>query len=627
MLKRVRIGGYSDVGYGIRDTWVDPAEAVPEIAPMTVGEVNTRVTELVELHERDSLDLRSPMLSPRALARSIGLSQATHQELQTHRDHVYAHETYLQATSNSFSAEYFSFRHNTRDMRRESELARAGRVVSTARAADGGADSPKTRGKDSRYKEASRVMPTWLWPVENQVKFATCTLLGAALTWWNEVCPAVKSEARKFGAVEPKKSRETSVRATLERSKSYMIWRADDHQKQTISPTGNLQRQNVAESTTLGTGERKQLWGFLAQKATNAFSTTIGPATQSGNAENRVKCTGNPVMQMSSLISAKKEEVKSGRKQLGGTYQRPGFSQKCFTEDLPDLPPDRRMFRRLTKSMTKNLSEGESVRLGREKEEIAFQINKQMSVHCPNLALPEGSEGLRGKIGTSAEWGHYAYNSRVGYLAMETLRSVNFTRNPKNLRPEQTRTIQTLEDMLRACVIDFGKGWVKHLPLAEFSYNNSYHASIKQPLMEACIWSKMPISRCCWDEVGESQLTGLDRLKELRDRKRKVDGVRSWRQSYAQGLTLERSRTVRYERAVEIHGTGDSNDFDAEPDTNWLRKRISEKRTKNQAKTDKTEHGMEKSGKAWKRQSQIKAKVKKSTKSKSNPKSQSQSRG
>ncbi|GJW28934.1 putative reverse transcriptase domain-containing protein [Tanacetum coccineum] len=41
------------------------------------------------------------------------------------------------------------------------------------------------------------------------------------------------------------------------------------------------------------------------------------------------------------------------------------------------------------------------------------------------------------------------------------------------------RTIQTLEDMLRACVIDFGKGWEKHLPLVEFSYNNSYHASIK----------------------------------------------------------------------------------------------------------------------------------------------------
>ncbi|GJV62034.1 reverse transcriptase domain-containing protein [Tanacetum coccineum] len=44
---------------------------------------------------------------------------------------------------------------------------------------------------------------------------------------------------------------------------------------------------------------------------------------------------------------------------------------------------------------------------------------------------------------------------------------------------QSERTIQTLEDMWRACVIDFGKGWDKHLPLVEFSYNNSYHASIK----------------------------------------------------------------------------------------------------------------------------------------------------
>ncbi|GJR87684.1 hypothetical protein Tco_0211695 [Tanacetum coccineum] len=49
--------GIRDVGYGIRDTWVDPAEAVPEIAPTTVGEVNTRVVELAELHERDTQDL------------------------------------------------------------------------------------------------------------------------------------------------------------------------------------------------------------------------------------------------------------------------------------------------------------------------------------------------------------------------------------------------------------------------------------------------------------------------------------------------------------------------------------------------------------------------------------------
>ncbi|GJX64865.1 putative reverse transcriptase domain-containing protein [Tanacetum coccineum] len=44
---------------------------------------------------------------------------------------------------------------------------------------------------------------------------------------------------------------------------------------------------------------------------------------------------------------------------------------------------------------------------------------------------------------------------------------------------QSERTIQTLKNMLRACVIDFGNGWVRHLPLVEFSYNNSYHASIK----------------------------------------------------------------------------------------------------------------------------------------------------
>ncbi|GJU19905.1 putative reverse transcriptase domain-containing protein [Tanacetum coccineum] len=50
---------------------------------------------------------------------------------------------------------------------------------------------------------------------------------------------------------------------------------------------------------------------------------------------------------------------------------------------------------------------------------------------------------------------------------------------------QSKRTIQTLEDMLRACAIDFGKGWVNHFPLVEFSYNNSYHASIKAAPFEA----------------------------------------------------------------------------------------------------------------------------------------------
>ncbi|GJS22020.1 putative reverse transcriptase domain-containing protein [Tanacetum coccineum] len=74
---------------------------------------------------------------------------------------------------------------------------------------------------------------------------------------------------------------------------------------------------------------------------------------------------------------------------------------------------------------------------------------------------------------------------------------------------QSERTIQTLEDMLRACVIDFGKGWVNLLPLVEFSYNNSYHASIKAAPFEALYGRKCRSPVCC-AEVGEVQLTGLE---------------------------------------------------------------------------------------------------------------------
>nr|GFA26366.1 putative reverse transcriptase domain-containing protein [Tanacetum cinerariifolium] len=82
---------------------------------------------------------------------------------------------------------------------------------------------------------------------------------------------------------------------------------------------------------------------------------------------------------------------------------------------------------------------------------------------------------------------------------------------------QSERTIQTLEDMLHACVIDFGKGWVKHLPLAEFSYNNSYHASIKAAPYEALHGRKCR-SPMCW---AESIQAAQDRQKSYVDRKRK----------------------------------------------------------------------------------------------------------
>ncbi|GJU41369.1 reverse transcriptase domain-containing protein [Tanacetum coccineum] len=82
---------------------------------------------------------------------------------------------------------------------------------------------------------------------------------------------------------------------------------------------------------------------------------------------------------------------------------------------------------------------------------------------------------------------------------------------------QSERTIQTLEDMLRACVIDFGKGWDKHLPLIEFSYNNSYHASIKAAPFEA-LYGRKCRSPVCWAKVGDVQLTGPEIIHETTEK-------------------------------------------------------------------------------------------------------------
>ncbi|GJS94968.1 putative reverse transcriptase domain-containing protein [Tanacetum coccineum] len=79
---------------------------------------------------------------------------------------------------------------------------------------------------------------------------------------------------------------------------------------------------------------------------------------------------------------------------------------------------------------------------------------------------------------------------------------------------QSERTIQTLEDMLWACVIDFGKRWDRHLPLVEFSYNNNYHASIKAAPFEA-LYEQKYRSPICWSEVRDSQLTGLELVREM----------------------------------------------------------------------------------------------------------------
>nr|GEZ11910.1 putative reverse transcriptase domain-containing protein [Tanacetum cinerariifolium] len=128
-----------------------------------------------------------------------------------------------------------------------------------------------------------------------------------------------------------------------------------------------------------------------------------------------------------------------------------------------------------------------------------------------------------------AEIATYAFKK-----AMETQLDMTTAYHPKTNGLSE-RTIQTLEDMLRACVIDFGNGWERHLLLVKFSYNNSYHASIKAAPFEA-LYGRKCRSPVCWAEVGDSQLTGPELIHETTEKivqiKRRIQDARDRQKIY-----------------------------------------------------------------------------------------------
>ena len=90
--------------------------------------------------------------------------------------------------------------------------------------------------------------------------------------------------------------------------------------------------------------------------------------------------------------------------------------------------------------------------------------------------------------------------------AMGTQLSMSTAFHPQT-NGQSERTIQILEDMLRARVLDLKGSWEEHLPLVEFAYNNSYQASIQMAPYEA-LYGRPCRSPICWTEVGKSSITG-----------------------------------------------------------------------------------------------------------------------
>jgi len=101
---------------------------------------------------------------------------------------------------------------------------------------------------------------------------------------------------------------------------------------------------------------------------------------------------------------------------------------------------------------------------------------------------------------------------------------------------QSERTIQTLEDMLRAVVLDWGDSWEKHLPLVEFAYNNSFHTSIGMSPYEA-LYGRPCRTRLCWTQVGERSMLGPEIVEETTEKirflKEKMKEAQDRQKSYA----------------------------------------------------------------------------------------------
>ena len=111
---------------------------------------------------------------------------------------------------------------------------------------------------------------------------------------------------------------------------------------------------------------------------------------------------------------------------------------------------------------------------------------------------------------------------------------------------QSNRTIQVLEDMLRACVLDHKGSMEEHLPLVEFAYNNSYQASIQLTSYEA-LYRRPCQSPICWTKVGESSITGLDMMRDTSEKVGLIQQCLLTTQSRQKSYTDKRRRPQEFE--------------------------------------------------------------------------------
>src|SRR3954463_15428061 len=111
------------------------------------------------------------------------------------------------------------------------------------------------------------------------------------------------------------------------------------------------------------------------------------------------------------------------------------------------------------------------------------------------------------------------------------------------------RTIQTIEDMLRACILDEGGSWKDHLPLVEFAYNNSYHASLGMAPYEA-LYGRKCRSPLCWAEVGEKSILGPEIIQETTEKVKMIQDNLKKAQDRQKNYADKRRRPLEFDRKI-----------------------------------------------------------------------------
>jgi hypothetical protein len=111
---------------------------------------------------------------------------------------------------------------------------------------------------------------------------------------------------------------------------------------------------------------------------------------------------------------------------------------------------------------------------------------------------------------------------------------------------QSERTIQILEDLLRACILEFGGNWEDHLPLVEFTYNNSNQATIGMAPYEA-LYGRRCQTLVCWEEVGDRQLIGPELIQITFEKIKIINNIMKATQDRQKSYVDNRRRPLEFE--------------------------------------------------------------------------------